>query len=76
MPPELLYFLKTPFFIFQWKALGQKLTCSSLSVCILHHKQVTKLKTKSDQPFPKQVLVSMCQQYKSFENTVGKEKLL
>ena len=30
----------------------------------------------SDQPFPKQALIFTCMQYKSFENTVEKEKLL
>ena len=41
------------------------------SFCIVYMQCPLTLKSV-DQPFPKQALVFMCLQYKSFENTVGK----
>ena len=40
-----------------------------------HLVKTTLFQTTSFQPFPKQDLVFMCLQYKSFENTVGKGEI-
>ena len=40
------------------------------------NKSILRRSVVSSEPFPKQALVFMCLQYKSFENTVEKEKLL
>ena len=39
------------------------------------NKSVSRVRPKSEKPFPKQALVFTCLQYKSFENTEGKEEI-
>ena len=42
---------------------------------LLYPQCVQKPSTVNTKPFPKQALVFMCRQYKSFENSVGKGEI-